>query len=72
MSEREPILSREFWLRESETGRSAIWSGSARMNSCPETIHRLGAETIGYLFGFARLTNTCKLALIGARNAGVH
>jgi hypothetical protein len=50
-------------------------TGSASSNSCPSMIQRLGSlqpEIIGYLVGYANLTNTRSLALLGDADASAY
>jgi hypothetical protein len=50
-------------------------TGSASSNSCPPIIQRLGlfaADIIGHLVGYANLTNTRSLALLGDPDASAY
>jgi hypothetical protein len=49
-------------------------TGSASSNSCPPIIQRLGfcRDIIGYLVGYANLTNTRSLALLGDPDASAY
>ena len=66
------------WQRSTKTISSRTGNmrrtGSASSNSCPPIIRSsaFAADIIGYLVGYANLTNTRSLALLGDPDAGAY